>query len=209
MIKKNDRNYIRKRAKLFMKNEERILDAALKVVEDYTISGTRMHLIAKKAEMFPSNIHYYYRTKDELLLALQQKVLNKCLKLRDDIRVHTVDTLESQLNVFFEQKKVFIMEYREFDYAEIDFWVQGRVNSNIKKGFADSFSGWREEIRQVLEKYIPDVQDEAKVYLAAHVVSILEGATIQYLMDENSFDLDKYFAIGKKMILTMIKEYKS
>ena len=192
-----------------MKNEERILDAALKVVEDYTISGTRMHLIAEKAEMFPSNIHYYYRTKDELLLALQQKVLNKCLKLRDDIRVHTVDTLESQLNVFFEQKKVFIMEYREFDYAEIDFWVQGRVNSNIKKGFADSFSGWREEIRQVLEKYIPDVQDEAKVYLAAHIVSILEGATIQYLMDENSFDLDKYFAIGKKMILTMIKEYKS
>jgi len=116
--------------------------------------------------------------------------------------------LESQLNVFFEQKKVFIVKYREFDYAEIDFWVQGRVNSNIKKGFADSFSGWRKEIRQVLDKYIPDVQDEEKKYLSAHIVSILEGATIQYLMDENAFDLDKYFAIGKKMILAMIREYK-
>ena len=191
-----------------MKNEERILEAALKVVEDYTISGTRMHLIAKKAEMFPSNVHYYYRTKDDLLLALQQKVLNKCLKLRQDIRVDSKDTLESQLGVFFEQKKVFIMKYREFDYAEIDFWVQGRVNSNIKKGFADSFSGWREEIRLVLDKYIPDVQDEKKIYLSAHIVSILEGATIQYLMDENAFDLDKYFAIGKKMVLTMINEYQ-
>ena len=191
-----------------MKNEERILEAALEVVEDYTISGTRMHLIAKKAEMFPSNIHYYYRTKDELLLALQQKVLNKCLKLRADIRAHSKDTLESQLDVFFEQKKAFIMEYREYDYAEIDFWVQSRVDSNIKKGFADSFSGWREEIRQVLEKYIPDVPEEGKVYLSAHIVSILEGATIQYLMDENSFDLDKYFAFGKKMILIMINAYK-
>jgi len=191
-----------------MKNEERILEAALEVVEDYTISGTRMHLIAKKAEMFPSNIHYYYRTKDELLLALQQKVLNKCLKLRADIRAHSKDTLESQLDVFFEQKKALIMEYREYDYAEIDFWVQGRVDSNIKKGFADSFSGWREEIRQVLEKYIPDVPEEGKVYLSAHIVSILEGATIQYLMDENSFDLDKYFAFGKKMILIMINAYK-
>ncbi|SEV83482.1 TetR/AcrR family transcriptional regulator [[Clostridium] fimetarium] len=191
-----------------MKNEERILEAALEVVEDYTISGTRMHLIAKKAEMFPSNIHYYYRTKDELLLALQQKVLNKCLKLRADIRAHSKDTLESQLNVFFEQKKAFIMEYREYDYAEIDFWVQSRVDSNIKKGFADSFSGWREEIRQVLEKYIPDVPEEGKVYLSAHIVSILEGATIQYLMDEKSFDLDKYFAFGKKMILIMINAYK-
>ena len=191
-----------------MKNEERILEAALKVVEDYTISGTRMHLIAEKAEMFPSNIHYYYRTKDELLLALQQKVLNKCLKLRADIRAHSKDTLESQLDVFFEQKKAFIMEYREYDYAEIDFWVQSRVDSNIKKGFADSFSGWREEIRQVLEKYIPDVPEDGKVYLSAHIVSILEGATIQYLMDENSFDLDKYFAFGKKMILIMINAYK-
>ena len=191
-----------------MKNEERILEAALEVVEDYTISGTRMHLIAKKAEMFPSNIHYYYRTKDELLLALQQKVLNKCLKLRADIRAHSKDTLESQIDVFFEQKKAFIMEYREYDYAEIDFWVQSRVDSNIKKGFADSFSGWREEIRQVLEKYIPDVPEEGKVYLSAHIVSILEGATIQYLMDENSFDLDKYFTFGKKMILILINEYK-
>ena len=191
-----------------MKNEERILEAALKVVEDHTISGTRMHLIAKKAEMFPSNIHYYYRTKDELLLALQQMVLDKCLNLRADIRVHSKDTLESQLDVFIGQKKAFIMEYREYDYAEIDFWVQGRVNSNIKKGFADSFSGWREEISQVLEKYIPDFQEEKKVYLSAHIVSILEGATIQYLMDENAFDLDKYFAFGKKMILNMIKEYQ-
>jgi len=191
-----------------MKNEERILEAALKVVEDYTISGTRMHLIAKKAEMFPSNIHYYYRTKDELLLALQQMVLNKCLKLREDIRVRSKDTLESQLDVFIGQKKAFIMEYREFDYAEIDFWVQGRVNSNIKKGFADSFSGWREEIRQVLEKYIPELQEDEKKYLSAHIVSMLEGASIQYLMDEKAFNLDKYFAIGKKMILNMINEYK-
>ena len=31
--------------------EERILNAALKVVNDVTISGTRMHLIADKADM--------------------------------------------------------------------------------------------------------------------------------------------------------------
>ena len=31
--------------------EERILNAALKVVNDVTISGTRMHLIAEKADM--------------------------------------------------------------------------------------------------------------------------------------------------------------
>ena len=36
--------------------EERILNAALKVVNDVTISGTRMHLIAEKADMVQSNV---------------------------------------------------------------------------------------------------------------------------------------------------------
>ena len=43
--------------------EERILNAALKVVNDVTISGTRMHLIAEKADMVQSNVHYYYKNK--------------------------------------------------------------------------------------------------------------------------------------------------
>ena len=45
--------------------EERILNAALKVVNDVTISGTRMHLIANKADMVQTNVHYDYKTKQE------------------------------------------------------------------------------------------------------------------------------------------------
>ena len=44
-----------------MEAEERILKAALKVVNEVTINGTRMHLIAEKAGMVQSNIHYYYK----------------------------------------------------------------------------------------------------------------------------------------------------
>lgn len=38
------------------------------------------------------------------------------------------------------------------------------------------------------------------------IVSYLEGATIQYLVDEKRIDLDAYFEFGKKMILTIIEE---
>jgi AcrR family transcriptional regulator len=104
-----------------MKNEERILDAALEVVKEYTISGTRMHLIAEKAEMLQSNVHYYYKTKDDLLHSLQKKVLDMCLILKGDFRKDSADTLESQLDVFIEQKKAFIMKYREYraEYSRV------------------------------------------------------------------------------------------
>lgn len=188
-----------------MKNEDRILEAALMVVEEHTISGTRMHLISERAEMVQSNLHYYYKTKKDLMLALQEKVLDKCLELRESIRKHSEDTLESQLDVFMEQKRAFIMDYREYDYAEVDFWVQGRIQPEIKKGFAESFAGWRKELGAILDKYVPLLPAKQRKYLPYEMVSLLEGATIQYLIDEESFDLDEYFAFAKKMILDSIK----
>ena len=190
-----------------MNNEEKILNAALQVVKENTISGTRMHLIAEKAGMVQSNLHYYFKTKNELMLELQRMVLEKCQDLRKTYRENSeVDTLEKELDVFIAQKKAFIMEYREYDYAEIDFWVQGRINKNMKNRFAESFEGWRNEIQEMLEKYAPQLSDNTKKYLPYEIVSYLEGATIQYLTDEKKFDLDNYFEFGKKMILNSIQE---
>lgn len=190
-----------------MNNEEKILNAALQVVKENTISGTRMHLIAEKAGMVQSNLHYYFKTKNELMLELQRMVLEKCQDLRKTYRENNeVDTLEKELDVFIAQKKAFIMEYREYDYAEIDFWVQGRINKDMKNRFAESFEGWRNEIQEMLEKYAPQLSDNTKKYLPYEIVSYLEGATIQYLTDEKKFDLDNYFEFGKKMILNSIQE---
>lgn len=191
-----------------MKNEDRILNAALKVVEEHTISGTRMHLIAQEADMLQSNVHYYYKTKDELMYALQKKVLDKCLEIRAELNAQAEDTLEAKMDVFIEQKKNFITENQRFDYAEMDFWQQGRIHPEIKKRFADSYAGWRKDIKDMLETYVPKLPLPMKEYLPAFFVSILEGATIQYLMDEESFDLDSYFANGKQMILDAVAPYR-
>ena len=53
-------------------NEEKILDATLRVIESHTISGTRISLIAKEADMLQSNVLYYYKTKEEILVAMQR-----------------------------------------------------------------------------------------------------------------------------------------
>ena len=189
-----------------MKNEDKIIDATLKVVRKHTISGTRMHLIAQEAGMLQSNLHYYYRTKDELMLALQKQVLSKCLEIRKSLREKSKDTFEDQLNIFIEQKRQFILEMPEYDYAELDFWGQGRIDSEMKQNFIDSFEGWREELRNLLDRYVPNASEKLRTYLPYQIVSFLEGATIQYLIDEKSFDLDSYFEFGKQMILEAIKK---
>ncbi|BCJ96500.1 hypothetical protein acsn021_40690 [Anaerocolumna cellulosilytica] len=188
------------------KPEDKILEAALEVVIENTICGTRMHLIAERAGMVQSNLHYYYKTKNDLMLALQKKVLNKCLEIRERFKLGAENTLEGQLDIFIMQKLDFILKEQQYDYAEIDFWIQGHINPDIRTAFAASFEGWRKEIGDTLDKFAPALTPEKREFLPYVIVSILEGASVQYLVDEGRFDVEKYFHFCKDMILKAIQE---
>jgi TetR/AcrR family transcriptional regulator len=53
--------------RLIMQEDKRqnILNAALKVIAKNKIAGTRMHLIAKEANVNKSMLHYYFDTKND------------------------------------------------------------------------------------------------------------------------------------------------
>lgn len=189
-----------------MKTEDKVLDAALRIVKDKTISGTRMHLIAEEANMVQSNVHYYFKTKNDLMIALQKKVLNRCIELRKKLSMDCKDTLESHLDTFFQQKLDFILDEKEYDFAEIDFWIQGRINEPMRKEFCKSFDGWREEIRVLLDRYVPELSKEKRVYIPYMLVSMLEGGSLQYLIDEGNVDIREYFDFCKKQVLKAIYE---
>ena len=53
---------------------KKILDAAMKVVAREKISGTRMHMIAKEANMSQANLHYYFSTKNDIMIALLDNI---------------------------------------------------------------------------------------------------------------------------------------
>lgn len=188
-----------------MKTEEKILEAALDVVQERTISGTRMHHIAEKADVVQSNVHYYYKTKKDLLKALQEKVLQHCLDIREKDREIAGDNFADQMNVFIHQKKNFITKEQKYDYAELDFWLQGRIDEGIRTDFQKSFENWRREIRNVIHRFFPGLPKEKLNYFPYLIVSLLEGASIQYLIDPDAFDIDKYFEYCKLTIDSMLR----
>jgi len=183
---------------------KRILNAALDVVNRETISGTRMHLIADQARMVQSNVHYYYNTKSELMLALQDYIFEECYDIRRKEKKHSKDNLESQLDVFINQKKRLILNKHKYDFAEIDFWVQSKINEEVHQNFADSYDKWRREIRAILDQYCSNLDDKSKEVLPYTLVSLMEGATIQYFINKHNFDIDSYFDLCKQMMLNQI-----
>lgn len=185
--------------------EERILNAALKVVNDVTISGTRMHLIAEKADMVQSNVHYYYKTKQELLKGLQEWILEECYDMQQVSKKSSKDTLEDQLHIFFQQKKILLTKKKEYDFAEIDFLVQTRIDADIRARFQEAYAVWRDNIREIIIRFCPNMDETDKELIPYMAVSLLEGASIQVLVDGKGFDADSYFAYAEEMVLEQIR----
>jgi len=187
-----------------MSTEEKIIQATLDVIAEKTISETRLRCIADHADVYQSNLHYYYKSKKELLLAAQRKVAERCIVLRQQEKEKADDTLEGQLDVFLKQKLIFIKEEPKYDYAEIDFWIQSKIDKDHKEEFRRSFYGWRKDLQQLIETYAFHMEKEKIILLASVIISLLEGATIQYLVDADAFSVDQYFDYCKQIIIREI-----
>ena len=186
--------------------EERILNAAFKVVDRHTISGTRMHLIAEEAKMVQSNLHYYFKTKQDLMLALLRYLQQNFSENRQAVLDKAPGTLPGQLAGFFRQKKDIITQTPEYDRVQYDFWNLGQVDEEVNQCFFESYDIWRKHIARVIKLYAPDLPDE-RIWLATCVmVSMMMGASMQYLNAPGLFDLDSYFEACLKMIMGYIED---
>lgn len=185
--------------------DEKIMDATLRVVHEKKISGTSVRIIAKEAGVLPSSIQYYYRTKQELLVALLRSVLKTYLKERADLFDKAPQTLSDQLDVFFRQKKKVIENNRDLESVQFDFWVQNLIDETINEYFDDSYESWRENIRAVLDTFMPNLNPKLREHIPYIMLSMMQGATMQYYIND-SLDLDEYFSICLDIILKMVRE---
>lgn len=187
-------------------NEEKILDAALKVVARETISGTRTRMIAEEAGMTASNLHYYYKNKEDILGKLQERVMAEGSRYRHKgSGDRPPKNLDEALDMFFLQKMDFIVREKEYDFVHMDFWLQARVDEGMRESIARNYENWRAEVkRTVIDPFAGEISEFDKNRLSYVIISLLQGASIQYHLE--SFNLPGYFSYCKLIINKMLTE---
>ncbi len=78
-IMKDAHGSARKRTRITVKNEKKILDAAQKVIAEYGFHGATIDLLAEAAGMSKPNLHYYFKTKTDLYKAVLWSTLDTWL----------------------------------------------------------------------------------------------------------------------------------
>lgn len=184
------------------KVDKKILNAALEVVAREKISGTRMHMIAEEAEMSQASVYYHFATKDVLLTAILDNLQESFIEDRKKYIDLGNNSVDENIKGFFEQKKNEINNKKKIDYAQLDFWVQGTINEEIRGKFRATFDTWRSSIRESIERdpITKNVKKSDITMVPYTMISLMLGASLQFLIDEDSFDLDDYFDTSERII---------
>lgn len=179
--------------------DKKILNAALEVVSKEKISGTRMHIIAKEANMSQANLHYHFSTKNDMMVALLESIQEEFSKGRSNYIDTSKKSLDENVRGFFDQKKDDILINKKVEFAQIDYWVQSTVNEDMRNIFKNTLNIWRDNIKDVL----PSDSHENLPHI---MVSLMLGASLQYLIDEGNFSLNDYFKVAENMVLNQCKK---
>ncbi len=95
----------RKRSRIRVRNEERILDAALDIFSAYGLRGATVDQIAEQAGMSKPNLLYYFRRKQDIYVAVLRRTLEMWLAPFEGIR-ESGDP-EEEIRRYIEQKLEF------------------------------------------------------------------------------------------------------
>ena len=182
-----------------------ILDASLETIFTDKISGARLRQVARNAGMSQGNLHYYFPTKDELYRSLLDHLLDIFVDERKTILEDQTIPPRDKLCYFFEQQIQLIQRQKEV-VIFFDFWVQGTADEEIRRKISGMYQKWRQDVKGVIDQGIQEGEFSGiqASLIPALLASIMDGASLQYRMDETAIDLQDYFNTAYKMILAML-----
>ena len=185
---------------------EAILEAALQIIAENTISRTRMRQIADRAGMSQGNLHYYFPSKAALFQSLLDDMLAMFSEERRSQLADSDLPTERKLECFLDQMKGILLERRHLMDVYYDFWVQGTRDPKIRRKMQGMYARYRKDIAGVVEEGVQSgaFDPTHAPLIPALLVSLMQGATLQYLMDEEAFDLDAYFDAAHTLILKLL-----
>lgn len=176
---------------------EQILEAARRVAGSQTLRGLTIRRVAEAAGLSNGLVLFHFKTKQLLLMALLDRVLEQTL---GDV-AHGLQEVAGPVprEVFrrlLSREIERLQHERERVELFFDFWVMGTQHPEIRCRVHDSLERYRTFIRQVTTELIAREPEAfagmSPQGLAAIALSLVEGCAIQAVIDPAGFDVDIY-----------------
>jgi TetR/AcrR family fatty acid metabolism transcriptional regulator len=177
---------------LAAERKAQIIRATIECIARYGYNNFSMQDVARIADVSKGIIHYYFLNKEDLMMTVLEKVagdIEGMLASISEKTVNPVDAIKLLVRICFG----IVKEKREYYCINMDFWTQINQKEKVRLAIAKHYSTFRIAAAAMIQSGIDS--GAFKVSNSGHAASIIiamvDGLSLQWLFDENTFELDE------------------
>ena len=183
---------------------EQILKAAYDVALRRGIDGLTVRAVAAKARLSHGLVLFHFKRKDQLGLALLDRVIGATLTLRVPEDVPVGSSAPERLQAVLRQEVHRLSTEPKRLRLLLEYWARGAHNSVIREKISVALDRYRMDFRSITEEVLRTgagrVRGATSVGLAAAVVSLIIGYPVQSMIDPDRFDVNEYLATAQGVL---------
>ncbi|MBZ7265394.1 hypothetical protein FMK81_28505, partial [Klebsiella oxytoca] len=159
-----------------------ILTTAKLILSEKGARHFSMREVARCCGKSLSNIQYYYPSLEELLSALLENVIDDAIQKLNEVTDNDVDELKWLVDLI-------VRNFSDVTLCKL-IWETWINSTNYKEscGTLDNFYvKYIEQVKFIILRKIPDMQDNVAKQKAAMCVALFEGAAALHSVGKNTF----------------------
>ena len=187
-----------------LKQERRkqILDAAEKVFVQRGFNKARMDDIVAESGLSKGALYWYYKSKDEIILALMDRFFAGEMHAEDELG-STGGDARQQLKVFFEAAFNDVRRFEGRMSLGYEFFSLAARKEEVRDAIRGYYRRYQAILSQIIQQGIEsgefsavDPDDTATV-----VISIVEGMALMWFLDPELLDWDRIGDLPTRIFL--------
>lgn len=183
---------------------EQILKAAYEVALRRGIDGLTVRAVAARARLSHGLVLFHFKRKDQLGLALLDRVLAGTLSLTRPNEIRTIRSPRERLQAVLRQELSRMADEPRRLRLLLEFWARGSHNAVIRQKIAAGLDSYRAEFQELAAEISGPAsgqRDKATSAGAAAVaVSLIIGYPVQAMIDPERVGAEEYLAAVKSAL---------
>jgi AcrR family transcriptional regulator len=173
---------------------EQILEAAYEVALRRGIDGLTVRAVATRARLSHSLVFFHFKRKDQLGLALLDRVLAGTLTLSLPDEIRTIRKPRERLQALVRQELERLSEEPRRLRLLLEFWTRGGHNSMIRQKIGGGLDLYRTALQDLVAEMSEGKGGDSasSAGLAAVAVSLIIGYPIQAMIDPTGLGAEEY-----------------
>ena len=175
--------------------KEQLLAAARQVAVTEGLDRLTIRRVAGAAGLSHGLVHFHFDSKERLLLALLDRLLEQTSAFEVGPDIATKDSPLQRLHALLSQEMRRLSADRESIQLFFDFWLMGTRHRAVRRRMVTELKRYREAFRPMVDEVLgaepgrfSGVTSDG---LCAAVVAIIKGSAVQAFIDPRAFREDQ------------------